>query len=145
MKHKSKLEELLYNQDEDQKNDFNTQSIYQSLEIQKGKEIEFDENSLEIEIRNKLTKIVNSLKSFNVNLTHEVPRNYELSNKFICQLLDSVGEMIWKLEDEYTLKVSYVSKMGQMKQKLDEAEKRVKRLNSEIADFKKNELEQMSL
>ena len=145
MKH-TKLQELLYNNEEnDKKNEFNTESIYQSIGIDNNHNLPFyEENNLEIEIRNKLTKINNSLKSFNINLNHPVPGNFCLSSKFIFQILESIIELIWKLEEEYSIKINYISKISSLNLKIDEGEKKIKKLNIDINEYKKSHLEHLA-
>ncbi len=145
MKQYSKLEEMLFQQEEyDKKNQFNTESLYQSIGIDQ-KEILPEESNMEIEIRNKLSKIISSLKSFNINLSNDIPSNYMLSNRFICQLLDAIIELIWKLEEEYSIKISYVSKIANLNLRLDEASKKMKKLNTEINEYKKSQLDQLTI
>jgi len=145
MKQYSKLEELLFQQEEyDKKNQFNTESLYQSIGIDQ-KEILPEDSNIEIEIRNKLSKIISSLKSFNINLSNDIPSNYMLSNRFICQLLDAIIELIWKLEEEYSIKISYVSKIANLNLRLDEASKKMKKLNTEINEYKKSQLDQLTI
>lgn len=170
MKINGNLDALLFDRDKGQENEnkfyFDTQSIYDSLDIQdevphkpldyyvipynkKTSTINNQEKISEFSLKDKIMKISTTLKSLNILLK---PRSSKISfdvlsngvenfmknkNLLINFLLDFIVELIWKIKDENSYKDSLIEKINYLSVQKEDFEKKFKRMNSELSDNKR--------
>ena len=96
--------------------------------------ISTQEDSSELALKAKILKINNSLQKFNLKAAIQ---NFNVSNSFINTLLNTITVLISKIQEENTLRRNMEHKQGVYDKELEEAERKIKKLNLENNDLKK--------
>jgi len=96
--------------------------------------ISTQEDSSELALKAKILKINNSLQNFNLKAAIQ---NFNVSNSFINTLLNTITVLISKIQEENRLRSNMVHKQGVYDKELEEAVRKIKKLNLENNDLKK--------
>ncbi len=96
----------------------------------------------DVNIKNKIMNINNSLKSFNIQVKNKFIsyydfENFKNKNGYINILLDYIVDLIWIIKEEKSSKNEFVQKLQSNNLKNEEYERKMKKLTSDLAETKK--------
>jgi predicted nucleic acid-binding Zn-ribbon protein len=146
--------------------EFNTESIFESVQLKNGNLESYvrhnqqfqdpnfsiaNDNASDFSVKNKINKICSSINSFNIIINSKQGKdatkfdqnllysylNEENKHYLINYLLDIIIDLIWKIKEDAMERENILSKIQANVSKNEEYEKKMKKLNNELNECKK--------